>query len=419
MSLSNNFKMLISNIKMLEIVIIGLISGIPFSILFITIIVWSQEFKIPLEVLSTLALTRIPYSLKFIWAPVIDNYSLPILGAMFGHRKSWMILCATLTALLVLTFSELNPNYNFYLIYFIAVCISFSSATYDIAADAYRLDNIAIIDQAYGASAVIIGWRIGALISGAGIIYLSEKCGWSFSFKFIAILMCLGVSFLMTLNEDPSFTKTSNFFKKYYVTITKSINDLINRKYFLLIFLSILLCKTGEAMLGFMALPFYYHLGYSKAQIALDIKTFGLISTLLGAFIGAILCKKIGILKGLIFCTLAQMFSTISFIWLNHQQLTNIGLTLSLSLENLTSGMGSTAFIALLSSLCNRQYSGTQYSFLSSASLIINNIFSYKSGLIVNKLGWDYFFICTIIISFPSVVIIYYLRNKFEFKACS
>jgi PAT family beta-lactamase induction signal transducer AmpG len=171
----------------------------------------------------------------------------------------------------------------------------------------------------------------------------------------------------------------------------------------------------GEAMLGFVSLPFYMELGYSKGQIAVVVKGFGVIATILGTYAGGMIICKRGNIKGLIICGIAQSLSNLMYIWLHYQEVSNSSLLITVSIDNFTGGMGCTALIGYLSALCNKQYTATQYALLSSMASLMNNSLSGASGSIIQWIGWDMFFTLTVILEIPSLLLLSYIGRQKSF----
>ncbi len=400
--------------RFLEIFFFGIISGMPFSILYTTLVTYLLNSGLTLSVVTTIGIARIAYGFKYIWAPFVDRIKLPLLSKI-GRRKSWMLLAIITNILALICFSKLNPNDDFNLIYFIAIMLGFSSATYDIAFDAFRIDTTPGEKQALGVAYAVAGYRVGMLISSAGSLYFSSFLSWSNCFLILAAIFALGAIYIPFLNED-KFVESSNssFLEKVKETIINPFTEFFSRKNAILILIAVVLYKAGDVLLGFVSTPFYLELGYTKPQIASVAKVFGLIATLAGTFLGGKIVEKYGHLRGLIICGLMQSFTNLVFIWLHYAPVSNSALMLTIAVENIGAGAGTAAEVGYLSYLCNRSYSATQYALLSSFAVMLNSTISSKAGLLVEKLGWDYFFASTVILAFPALVIFFFIHKRSE-----
>ncbi|MCC8417848.1 MAG: MFS transporter [Rickettsia endosymbiont of Bryobia graminum] len=410
--------MLISKIfkdyRLFEISILGIVSGMPLAILFSILAAWLKESGIDIAIITTFAVARLSYSLKVFWSPVVDYVKIPILKK-FGDRKSWMILCCGLISLVLFAMSTVDPSKSLTILYFLSICLGFLSATFDIAVDAFRVDRFEQGTQSIASASVVFGYRIGMLITGAGALYFSEVTGdWSLTFIAMSTIFVLASIFIITVKEKKIIReKITNFsFTSLVDLVLKPFKEFFTRKYAVTILLAIVFFKLGDAMLAVVAMPFYLELGYSKGQIALITKFYGLFATLAGSFAGGIVVYKLGSFRGLIITGVIQSLTHIAFIWLNHQIVADEALLVAITIENFAAAMGATALVGYISNLCNKKYSASQYALLSSSASLCNNTLTIYGGSLVKILGWDSFFILTIVLALPGLAILFYLNNK-------
>jgi MFS transporter, PAT family, beta-lactamase induction signal transducer AmpG len=397
--------------KLINIFFLSIISGLPFAVLYSTLVTWLTESKYPLEIITTIAASRMPYTFKFTWAPFIDTINIPFLHKI-GRRKSWMVLSSFFMMLILVIWSKISANDNFAFIFYTSIIFGFMSATYDIAFDAYRIDNTEESKQGPAASYSVLGYRVGALISGVGTLKIAHFYDWSASFLCMATILTIGIIYILFLGEKKVEEKYFSFREKIIHTSIESFRDFFSKNLSVTIIIAILLYKVSDVLLLAISTPFYLKLGYTKNQIADVAKIFGFSFTLFGTFLGGVLIRKIGNLKALIICAIYQSAINLIYIWLHHAPVENSSLMIAVSLENLGCGLGSVALISYMSSLCNAKFSATQYALLTSAAAFMNSTLSIPSGKLAKTLGWDAFFVFTVIAGIPALVIFCYIALK-------
>jgi PAT family beta-lactamase induction signal transducer AmpG len=311
--------------------------------------------------------------------------------------------------------SSVSPDKSLTLLYFLTICLGFLSATFDISVDALRIDKFDQETQGIASATAVLGYRLGMLITGAGALYFAEITDdWRAVFIAMSIIFIIATIFIITVSEKDLVREKINIFSCHSLMkiIFNPFKDFFTRKYALTILLAIIFFKLGDAMLAVVSIPFYMELGYTKGQIALISKFYGLIATLCGSFAGGIVIYRLGVFKGLIITGIVQSLTHFTFIWLNHQEATLGALLIAITIENLAAAMGSTALVGYISNLCNKQYSASQYALLSASATLFNNSVTVYGGSLVAKLGWDNFFILTIILALPGLIILCYLDKK-------
>ncbi len=397
--------------RFFQIFILALFSGMPFSILYTSLIVWMQDYGVELATITTFAIARTPYSAKVFWSPALDYFNIPFL-ARLGRRKSWMILSLGILSFALLAISFLNPSDDINFMRFIALVIGIMAATYDMSFDAFRITILSEDEQAIGAATAVLAWRLGAFITGAGALFVIGKNieNWNLAFRVMAILFALAVCFIFTIKEAVIIREiTGSFADKINEFVIVPFSDILSRKGAVLILASIVCYKMGEALLGFVSVPFYKEMGYSNDQIAVLVKSYGLIAILMGTYVGGIVIYKFGDIRGMIICGILQSVSNLMYLWLHYAPVANSSLLITVSIDNFTGGMGSTALIGYLSALCNKNYSATQYALLSSLATLINSTLSATSGSLIASIGWDNFFIMTVLLEIPALILLIYV----------
>lgn len=401
---------------LVTILLLGVVSGVPLSILITALVAWFKDSGVSLTLITMLALARLPYSFKYCWAPIIDRFKVPVLFKL-GRRRSWMIIALSLQTCAIFCASQLTPEKHFSILFAVACAIGFFSATYDIAYDAFRIESAEDNEQALAAATSVFGYRIGMLVVGAGALALSETYSWNQILFYTAIIFALVVLFLIfSVYERTEFTyKNSSqlsaraIFKEYLLTPLK---DIIKRDHAMIIILIIISYKIGEAMIGSVSLPFYMELGFSKLQIAGYVKIYGFAATTLGSFLGGYIATRVGILNGLMIGGFLQIITNLFFLWLHVAGNNPNVLLVTICCDNIAGGMGSTVLVGYLSMLCNREYTASQYALLSSMATLVNNSFTGYTGTVVKWCGWDMFFLISCVLSLPSMFMILWLEKK-------
>ena len=400
--------------KILLVFVMGIASGIPLYMILSTLFIWLTRENIDISTVGLFALTQIPWSLKFTWAPFIDNYKIPILSRYFDQRKSWLLITQIMLifSLILLGFS--NPSENLVLTASFALLTAFFSANQDIIIDAFRIEILEDELQGAGAAATQFGYRVGGIIAGAGSLYLKSIFSWSQVFISIAMvilfLMILSI-FVLKTNSHRKQKNQGSLLAPFKEFISRnSIKNLIVILFFIFFF------KFGDVVAGIMANPFYVKIGFSNIDIANASKIFGVLMTLLGVFSGGYLVKKIGLINSLIISGFFQIVSNLLYVLLNAVGPDFNFLLITIAGENYSGGLGSAAFVAYLSVLCKKEFSGTQYALLSSVMGIARTFLSSPSGFIVESLGWSYFFVLSTIFGLPGLIILFWMKRKFPIK---
>lgn len=400
--------------RLFEIIILGILSGMPQSIIFSTFGALLKERGVALDIITTFAVARLPYSAKFLWSPFVDYLQIPILKSL-GRRKSWMILCTSCVIILLFSISLAAEKASLPILRTLLILLGFFAATFDIVFDAFRIERFDKNLQGIAVSNTILGYRLGMLITSSGALYFAHITNdWSKVFTMLAIIFTVFLIFLLTVREDNIIISGSK--KLADISLSQSIvepfKDFFKKDKALFILLIIILFKLGDAMLGIISMPFYLELGYSKQQIAIIVKGFGVVATLAGSYFGGFIVAALGRYQGLIISAIIQSLTHIAFIWLNAQQGEENALAIAITIENFGAGVGSTAFVSYISMLCNKNYSATQYALFSSLASFANDTVVISGGSLALKLGWNNYFIFTMILALPAILLLMYLHYQ-------
>jgi len=400
--------------KMLIIFLLGFSSGLPLLLTGGTLKTWLAREQVDISTIGYFGWVGLAYSLKFIWAPVLDRFTL---WRKLGRRRSWMVCSQLLLVASIAGIGMFDPKVSLMNMALLAVLTAFFSATQDIAIDAYRRELLHDEELGFGSSMNMYGYRIAMLISGAVGMGFVGAPGFSLTWNelYYAMAALMGIGILATLwAPEPKVSVAPP--KTLASAVIDPFREFLKRDgaYVMLIF--VFLFKLGDALSGAMLNPYYVQMGYSNADIALIAKTFGLISGMVGLFIGSTLMYYIGIYRSLWIFGILQALSTGAFALLTVTGPQNWALALTVCFEDVTSGMGTAAFIAFISALTNKRYTATQYAILSSIATLGRNFFSGFSGDMVKNLGWANFYYTCMLIAIPGILMLF-LMQKYQKQA--
>lgn len=417
--------------RVLAVIALGFASGLPLLLTASTLAIWLAEAGVDKTTIGLFALVGVPYSLKFLWAPLIDRLRLPVLTRAFGRRRSWMLLTQFALMAALVGLGAAHPARDPGLTALLALVVAFCSASQDIVIDAFRVEILEERQQGAGAAAIVFGYRMAILVAGAGALYLATVVSWFWTYATMAALISVGVVTVLLTPEPAGRPEREQQTRGVtarrpgllgglteagawvYEAVVAPFAEFMRRRGWLAILAFIVLYKFGDALAGVMANPFYIEMGFSKAEIASISKLYGLVATLAGGFLGGLLVSRWGIVPSLLVCGLLQMLSNLMFAaqaMAGH----DIGmLMLTISIENLSGGMGTAAFVAYLSSLCNVAYTATQYALLSSLMSVARTTFASPAGWIADQTDWVTFFLLTTVAALPGLLLLLWMTRRF------
>lgn len=394
--------------NMLIILLLGFSSGLPLLLTGGTLKTWLAREHVDISTIGYFSWVGMAYSLKFLWSPILDRFT----PFKLGRRRSWMILTQVCLMASIYFLGTLNPLNNLSTMAIIAVLIAFFSATQDIAIDAYRRELLTNEELGLGSSLNIYGYRIALLISGgAGIGLVGSEIWpltWGQLYYLMAACMLVGVVTTLFAPEPKVDTPPPRTLME---AIVDPFSEFLRRPGAWFILLFVFMFKLGDALSGALLNPFYVEMGFSNADIGLIAKTFGLISSLVGLFLGGLIIYYVGIYRSLWLFGILQGLSTAAFALLTHTGPQAWALASVVVFEDISSGMGSAAFVAFLGALSNKRYTATQYAILSSIATLGRNFFSGFSGDMVKSLGWGPFFYVCALIAIPGLIMLIGMRK--------
>ena len=401
--------------KMLITFIMGFVAGLPLLLTITLLQAWLTDEGISKGTIGLFALVGLPYSLKFLWAPIFDRYII----RPFGRRRGWLLISQIFLMVSIAGLGMTNPGLNAYNVAILALLVTFFSASQDIVIDAYRRESLLDEEQTIGASAYVLGYRIGALAAGAGGLILADLYSYQSVYIIMSSIMLIGIITTIIAKEpkitgEPStfanaFTKPfSEFFSRYRENNELKISTPI------LILFFILLYKVGDTMAHSLSTNFYLDIGFSKTEIGTVVKAFGLIATLIGAFVGGLVSLKIGLYRSLIIFGIFQAIATLGFSILAIVGNYINALIIVISLENLAAGMGYTAYLAFIANMTNKEFTATQFALMTALMSLPRTLLAGSSGFLVEILDWEMYFVFCSLIAFPALIILMKLKGNLK-----
>ena len=408
----------------LGMVFFGFSAGLPYLLVFSTMTAWLTEEGVSRSAIGLFAWVGMTYSVKVIWAPIVDRAAIPFFGRVLGQRRSWILFGQMLVVFGLIAISILGVS-NLPLLALFSVIVAFGSSTQDIAIDAYRIEVIEEEYQGAMSASYILGYRIALLIAGAGAFYVASFTAWSNVYLVMAVLMGVGFGAVM-LAKEPLFLRqglireTDSAFNVQKFTFLNAVVNpfkdffVRNGSFALLIILLIGVYRLSDIVMGIMANPFYLDMGYSKIEIANITKVFGFFMTICGAFVGGLLVIKWGVGRCLLIGAVAVAMTNLFFAQLALLANPELNwLAVTVSLDNLSGGFATTAFIAYLSGLTNKAYTATQYALFSSLMTLPGKFMSGFSGFVVDSYGYFTFFLSAAALGLPAILLIwFYFKNQ-------
>ena len=408
--------------RQLVILLMGFSSGLPLLLGFSTLSYWMAKEQVTLTAIGGLLAVSAPYSLKFLWAPVIDHAALPVLTGWLGRRRGWMLAIQCLLALAIAILGTGDPRENLPFIAAMAFVVAFLSASQDIVIDAYRIEVLAEREQGAGAAMTQTGYRFGLLAAGAGAIALADFLPWSTIYLIMASLVGVGMvaTFIAPEPARPAEAaagrtdaerKGDGIVATLKHTVVTPLTEFISRPGAWWILVFVLFYKYGDAVAGAMANPFYYQIGFSGVEIASITKVFGVAATLAGIVAGGVVVAKLGIWPALLAGGILQALTNLLFAGLAQAGNDLTLLAVAVGADNFTGGLGSTAFVAYLSGLCHVSFTGTQFALLTSLMAFGRTLLATSSGAMAEAVGWTMFFIGTTALAIPGLLLLLWLRR--------
>lgn len=389
----------IFNRRMLVALLMGYACGLPLHLTLDVLKTWMRIEGVDLTVIGLMSLVGLPYTLKFLWAPVMDRFTL----AFLGRRRGWLLVAQVLLMISIVGLGLTDPKDNPLMVALAAFFVTFFSASQDIVVDAYRREDLSDEELGLGSSLYVNGYRIGMLLAGGGGLIMAAHIPFSLVYLILAACMLPGVITTILTPEPVITVGTPKTIKE---AVIDPLLEYFSRKGALLILTFILLYKIGDTMAAAMTAPFYIDIGFSTKEIGAVVKIFGFWATIAGGLIGGITMLRLGINRSLWIFGVLQALSTAGFALLARIGYNITALSGVIAFENLSSGMGTAAFVAFMASITNKKFTATQYALLTSLMGVPRVFASAPTGFLAKNMGWEWFFIFCTLIAIPGMLIL-------------
>ncbi len=399
----------LANRRIAAIALLGFASGLPLALSDSTLQAWLTAGGVDVRVIGVFSLVGLPYVFKFVWAPLVDRFQ----PGWPGRRRDWILLSQVALALLLAGagLGDLAAGPLAWL-GVVACLIAFMSATQDIAIDAYRAEVLAERERGFGAAVSVTGYRIAMLVSGAGALALADRIGFAMTYVAMSVILLLGV--LATL-QAPAVADDVAAPRTLRDAVLGPLQNFFTREAAWTLLLLVLAYKLGDAFAGRLTLVFLLReLGFSLTDVGAIYKGLGLIATIAGALYGGALMVRLGLYRALLLFAWLQAVTNLGFLALALTAPSYWSMIAVVGLENLTGGMGTAAFVALLMAICDRRFTATQFAMLTAVASLGRVIAGPPSGYLVDVLGWASFFAVTFLVALPAIVILVARRRLVE-----
>ena len=391
--------------RMIIMVVLGFASGLPLPLTSGTLQAWLTTAGIDIKMIGIFSIVGLPYTLKFLWSPFMDRFVPPFLG----RRRGWIVCTQILLLAGIAVMGFMSPGNMPFALGMIALCVAFFSASQDIVVDAYRTDVLPAHERGTGVAVFIFGYRIAFLVAGAIALMMADRIGWQKTYIFMACLMILGMLGSFAGREPEGAIVPPRSMSE---AVWGPLKDFFSRKSAIVIMLFIILYKLGDAYAGALTTAFLIRgVHFSLSELAVINKLIGIIATIVGALFGGALMAKMGLFRSLWYFGILQTVSNFSFMVLAVIGKSYTAAIVAVAFENVTGGMGSTAFVAFVMALCNKRFTATQFALLSSLAVLGRVVISPTSGYIVTYVGWAVFFLFTVIAALPGMALLLYLKK--------
>src|SRR5215470_13399144 len=407
--------------RVLVIMFLGFSSGLPLALSGSTLLVWMTEAGVNLGTIGLFALVGTPYTIKFLWAPLIDALDVPLLTRRFGRRRGWLLLSQFLLMAAIVFLGLCNPSISPLPVAIGALLVATASATQDIVVDAFRVESLDESEQAAGMASYVAAYRIGMLVSTAGALFLvsgfqgsglAHNAAWTAGYAAMAVLVLIGVATTLLAREPEKSANAvaaqarESSLQRVIEAAVGAFSEFLTRDLALVALAFVILFKFTDALSGAMTAPFVIDLGFSRNEYA----------TLIGGFAGGSLARVFSLPVSLWIGGLSQGLANLAFSWqavLGHDA---AWLTFAIIAENFTSAIGTVIFVAYLSALCrNPLHTATQYALLTALAAFGRTYLSAGAGFIAAATGWAWFFALCAVAAIPGLALLAWLQRGGHF----
>jgi PAT family beta-lactamase induction signal transducer AmpG len=391
---------LIFSSHMLVTLVMGFSCGLPLFLTSTILQAWMKKQGIDLSLIGLTALFGLPYTVKFLWAPVLDRFTLPFLG----RRRGWLLTIQVALMLSIAGLGFSGPKNDPWLLIITAFMVTFFSASQDIIVDAYRREDLSDEELGFGSSLYVNGYLVAArlLVAGGGLI-IADHMPFPFVYSIMAAFLIPGLITTL-LAREPVVTVGKP--KTLREAVFNPLTEYFSRNGAIWMLAFILLYKIGDNMASAITTPFYIEIGFSLTEIGTVVKFFGFGAIIAGTIIGGIIMFRLGINRALWVFGFLQALSTAGFALLARIGHSIPALSAVIGFENLSSGMGTAAFMAFMASITNKKFTATQYALLTSLMAVPRTVASAPTGFFAKHMGWESFFVACTLIAIPGMLLL-------------
>jgi len=420
--------------RVLIVLFLGFSAGLPLALSGSTLLVWMREAGVDLGTIGLFALVGTPYTIKFLWAPIVDALDVPVLSSLLGRRRGWLIFSQLLLIAAIVFLAFCNPAAAPWLVALGALLVATASATQDIVIDAFRIESLPESEQAAGMASYVAAYRIGMLASTAGALFLvsgfvgvgfGKDAAWTAGYLAMATLVVIGIATTLIATEpEKSAAATAehatqaqeNPLQRVALAAYGAFSEFLTRRMALVVLAFVVLYKLCDAFAGAMTAPFVIDLGFSRNDYAAIVKGVGLAATLIGGFAGGALARAYPLATSLWIGAFLQMGSNLIFTWQAFMGVDLWALTVTIIVENFTGAIGTVIFVAYMSALCQSPlHTATQYALLTALAAVGRTYLSAGAGYVAEASGWPLFFVISALTAIPSLFLLVWLQRRRHF----
>ena len=418
--------------RVLIVMLLGFSAGLPLALSGSTLSVWMREAGVDLATIGLFALIGTPYTVKFLWAPLVDALDVPVLSHLLGRRRGWLVFAQLLLMAAIVFLGLLDPAVSPWLVALGALMVAAASATQDIVIDAFRIETLDEREQAAGMASYVAAYRIGMLVSTAGALFLvtgfeqfgfSKQSAWSGSYMVMAAMVVIGIVTTLAATEPARSDETmaahaqENALVRVANAAVGAFAEFLTRDAAIVVLVFVVLYKFCDAFAGAMTAPFVIDLGFSRNDYAAIVKGVGLAATLIGGFAGGFVARAFPLTTSLWIGAFLQMASNLVFTWQALVGVNYWALTATIIAENFTGAIGTVIFVAYLSALCRSPlHTATQYALLTALAAVGRTYLSAGAGFVAEAAGWPMFFVLSALTAVPSLILLAWLQARGHFN---
>ena len=419
--------------RVLIVLLLGFSSGLPIVLIGSTLQAWMKQSGIDIKTIGLFAAVAVPYNIKFLWAPLVDALDLPVLSKLLGRRRGWLLFSQAWLMAAIVFLGLCDPAVSAFIVAIAALTLATASATQDIVVDAFRVESLPENEQAAGMASYVAAYRVGALVSGAGALFLvtafqaklGDRTAWTASYVVMAALILIGVIATLLATEpassaaaeaDHALPSHRNSLKRAFWSAVDSFRDFLSRDLALAVLAFVALFKIADALAFALLTPFVLDLGFSLTQLATIRNGVGFIVAVLGGFAGGLVARALPLSASLWIGGFLQTIMILAFSWQAVVGNNLAMLTLTTAIEFFTDAVGTVIFVAYLSALCkNPLYTATQFALLTAFAALGRNVFALGTGYLAHAVGWAWFFVVCALAGLPALVLLAWLQKRRHF----